>query len=80
MTGELMRGRHSSAILGMMGIFETTAQTVDQYVSMAVAIGRNAERRTALAARIASNKHRVYRDSACVADLEEFLVAAVKQA
>jgi protein O-GlcNAc transferase len=80
MTGELMRGRHSSAILGMMGIFETTAQTVDQYVSMAVALGRNAERRTALAARIASNKHRVYRDSACVTDLEEFLVAAVKQA
>jgi protein O-GlcNAc transferase len=80
MTGELMRGRHSSAILDRMGIFETTAQTVDEYVSIAVALGRSAERRTALAARIASNKHRVYRDSACVAALEQFLVAAATQA
>jgi predicted O-linked N-acetylglucosamine transferase (SPINDLY family) len=80
MTGELMRGRHSSAILDMMGIFESTAQTVDQYVSIAVTLGRNAERRTALAARIASNKHRVYRDSACIEGLEKFLVAAATKA
>jgi protein O-GlcNAc transferase len=76
--GELMRGRHTSAILEMMGIRETTAQTVDEYVSIAIQLGRDAEERAAIAARIESDKHRVYRDLTCIAALEAFLDRAVR--
>ena len=78
--GPLMRGRHTSAILEMMGIGETTARTVDEYVAIAVQLGRNAEARAAAAAKIESNKHRVYRDRTCVAGLEAFFVTALQQA
>jgi protein O-GlcNAc transferase len=80
MTGDLMRGRHTSAILDMMGIKETTAQTIDGYVSIAIRAGRDAGWRAAIAAKIKSNKHRVYRDTACIAGLEDFLRTAVDQA
>ena len=33
--GEMMRGRHTAAILDMMEIGETTARTIDEYVSIA---------------------------------------------
>jgi protein O-GlcNAc transferase len=64
----------------MMGIKETTAQTIDGYVSIAIRAGRDAGWRAAIAAKIKSNKHRVYRDAACIAGLEDFLRTAVDQA
>jgi predicted O-linked N-acetylglucosamine transferase (SPINDLY family) len=78
LAGEMMRGRHTAAILQMMEIRETTAQTIDEYVSIAGALGRDAARRNELSARIAGNKHRVYRDRDCVAALEAFLERAVR--
>lgn len=71
--GELMRGRHTSAILQMMGITETIAGSIDDYVAIAARLGRDAQRRTELRGRIAANKHRVYRDRACITALEDFL-------
>jgi predicted O-linked N-acetylglucosamine transferase (SPINDLY family) len=79
-TGNLMRGRHTSAILDMMGIRETTAQTIDGYISIAIRLGRDARWREAMAAKIKSNKHRVYRDTKCIAGLEDFLRTAVDHA
>jgi protein O-GlcNAc transferase len=76
--GEMMRGRHTAAILEMMGIGETTARTIDEYVSIAGLLGRNATRRTELSAKIATNKHRVYRDRDCIVALEAFLDGAVR--
>jgi protein O-GlcNAc transferase len=75
---EMMRGRHTAAILAMMGARETTARTVDQYVSIAGLLGRNAARRAELSAEIAEKKHRVYRDHECIAALEAFLEKAVR--
>jgi protein O-GlcNAc transferase len=71
--GALMRGRHTAAILEMMGVTDTIARTVDEYVSTAVRLARDTEWRTELRSRIAANKHRVYRDRACIAALEDFL-------
>jgi predicted O-linked N-acetylglucosamine transferase (SPINDLY family) len=62
----------------MMGARETTARTVDQYVSMAGLLGRNAAQRAELSAEIAEKKHRVYRDHECIAALEAFLEKAVR--
>lgn len=73
MGGDLMRGRHGIAILTMMGVTETIAQSIDDYVAIAGRLGREADWRNATKARIAANKHRVYRDRACIAALEDFL-------
>jgi protein O-GlcNAc transferase len=73
MAGALMRGRHSMAILKMIGVTETIANTIDDYVSKAVRLARDEPWRMSVKAKIAANKHRVYRDDACIAGLEQFL-------
>lgn len=73
MTTPLMRGRHSMAILKMMGVTETITETLDDYVSVAVRLARDVPWRMAVKERILANKHKVYRDRACIAALEEFL-------
>jgi predicted O-linked N-acetylglucosamine transferase (SPINDLY family) len=77
--GELMRGRHTSAILTMMRLGETVAHSLEQYISIAVDLGRNADWRVMLAATMEANKHRIYRDSACIGALEEFFEATVRE-
>jgi predicted O-linked N-acetylglucosamine transferase (SPINDLY family) len=76
--GDTMRARHAAAILERMGMRETTARTVDDYVSIAVSLGRDAARRAELSTRIANNKQLVYRDRDCIAALEAFLDKAVR--
>jgi predicted O-linked N-acetylglucosamine transferase (SPINDLY family) len=78
MTGDLMRGRHTTAILEMMGIGETTAQTIDEYVSIAVGLALSPQARMALKSKIAQNKHRLYRDRDCVLALETFLARVAR--
>ena len=78
--GDTMRARHAAAILEMMGISETTARTLDDYVSIAVSLGRDAAKRAVLSARIAIRKQLVYRDRDCIAALEAFLDRAVRPA
>ncbi|MGB7258487.1 MAG: tetratricopeptide repeat protein [Pseudolabrys sp.] len=73
MPGTLMRGRHSAAILQMMGVAETIAPTTDDYVATAVRLAREPEWRAALKQKIGANKHRVYHDRACITALEDFL-------
>jgi len=77
--GELMRGRHTAAILDMMNIRDTTARTIDEYVSIAGFLGRDGARRSELSAEIAEKKHRVYRDRDCIVALEAFLDRAVRK-
>jgi protein O-GlcNAc transferase len=77
--GEMMRGRHTAAILDMMDISETTARTIDEYVSIAGLLGRTSAKRAELSAQIANKKHRVYRDRTCIAALEAFLDRAVRK-
>jgi predicted O-linked N-acetylglucosamine transferase (SPINDLY family) len=71
--GELMRGRHTAAILQMMGVTETIAGSLDDYVATAVRLGRDTQLRAELRGRVAANKHRIYRDRACITALEDFL-------
>jgi predicted O-linked N-acetylglucosamine transferase (SPINDLY family) len=78
--GETMRGRHTAAILEMMEVRETTARTIDEYVSIASLLGRDRAKRTELSERIASSKHRVYRDRECIIAMEAFLERAVREA
>ena len=71
--GTLMRGRVSAGILRMMGMPETIAETVDDFVALAIRMGRDQAWRAEIKRRIASDKQRLYRDRACIAALEDFL-------
>jgi predicted O-linked N-acetylglucosamine transferase (SPINDLY family) len=79
MTGRLMRGRHTMAILAMMDVTETIVETVDDYIAIAVRLARDADWRRAIAAQMAANRHRVYGDRACIEALEAFLIAATRE-
>jgi protein O-GlcNAc transferase len=73
MAGPLMRGRHTTAILQMMGVDETITETIEDYVSTAVRLALDRPWRTAVKNKISENKTRIYRDTACVSALQEFL-------
>ncbi|MFN3658928.1 MAG: tetratricopeptide repeat protein [Pseudolabrys sp.] len=76
--GAYMRGRHSAAILEMMGLGDTVAPDVDAYVETAVRLAKSPEERQALRRRMADNKHKLFNDRACVTALEELLEGAVR--
>ena len=73
MPGALMRARHSTAILRMMGVTETIAGSLDDYIALAVRLARDVPWRRAISARIAERKHLLFRDGDCIVALEEFL-------
>ena len=78
MWGTLMRGRHSAAFLQMMGISETIANSIEDYIDIAARLANDREYRRAQASEIEARKHAVYRDRAAIAALEEFLDRAVR--
>jgi protein O-GlcNAc transferase len=77
--GNLMRGRHSSAILTMMGVTETIAASLDEYVSLAAKLGQDVEWRRYISEKISENKYQAYQDRTCITALENFLEQAVKE-
>jgi predicted O-linked N-acetylglucosamine transferase (SPINDLY family) len=77
--GQLMRGRHSAAVLRMMGMTETIVKTVSEYVGIASRLGREPSWRAEITHRIGKNKHRIYRDRDCILGLEEFLEKATRE-
>jgi predicted O-linked N-acetylglucosamine transferase (SPINDLY family) len=77
--GPLMRGRHGAAVLQMMGVTDTIADTVEKYISIAARLANQPDERLTLSRTIAERKHRLYRDRACISALEEFLNRAARQ-
>ncbi|MCJ7482761.1 MAG: hypothetical protein MUO31_07330, partial [Thermodesulfovibrionales bacterium] len=77
--GEFMRGRHTPAILTMMGVTDTVVSTSDEYVALAVRLGKDSEYRHQISEKIAINKHLIYGDKTCITALEDFLEAAVRK-
>src|SRR5580704_7288354 len=71
--GRLMRGRHSMAILKMMGVTETIAETIDDYISTAIRLARDVSWRMQIKSKMAKGKYRLYRDRSCISELENFL-------
>jgi protein O-GlcNAc transferase len=74
--GPLMRGRHTSAMLELMGVTDTIAGTTDEYVSIAARLARDSAWQIEIKQRIAAEKHRLCSDKSCIAALEEFLLRA----
>jgi predicted O-linked N-acetylglucosamine transferase (SPINDLY family) len=78
MKGPLMRGAHTAAVLRMMQVEDTIAQSLDDYVAIAVRLGRDTAWRADMKAKMAANKHRLYRDRSCITALEEFLLRVAR--
>ena len=72
--GELMRGRHTLALLKMMGIEETIATNKEDYVKIAVHLGQDAQYRQHISQKVADNKHKLYGDLQPVRALENFIL------
>ncbi|MBV8538039.1 MAG: glycosyl transferase family 2, partial [Alphaproteobacteria bacterium] len=76
--GRLMRGRHTAAILTRMGLEETIARDKDDYVALAIRLGRDGGWRKQLAAEVAARRDRVYRDTTPVRALETLIETWVR--
>jgi len=76
--GPLMRGRHTAAVMRIMGLPDAVARTVDEYVQIAVSLARDRAKREHMSRRIATAKFRTYRDHAPITALEDFLEKAVR--
>ena len=73
MAAPFMRGRHTSAMLELIGSLETIAATPDEYVEIAVRLARDRDWRRAMGRRVAEGKHRLFCDREAITALEEFL-------
>ncbi len=72
-----MRGRHSLAVLKMMGIEETVANSIEDYIRIAVRLGKDLDWRRQVSQLMRENASRAYRDLESIRGLEKFLEDAV---
>ena len=73
LAGGLMRGRHTAAILKMLGLTELIAENKQQYIQLAVRLGTDEQYCQQLRQYIQQYKPRLYRDLSPVHALEKFL-------
>ncbi len=73
-----MRARHTAAILRVMGLTETIATTVQDYIANAVRLAKDSEWRATLSVQMGERAERVYRDRVCIVALEDFLDQAAR--
>ncbi len=78
--GRFMRGRHTAAILRRIGCEATIAASLDDYVAIAVRLGRDAGWRAQLRSLIAEGKSRAFEDMDYIRALETFLADATADA
>ena len=71
-----MRGRHSAAILTMMGLERGIAGSADAYVALAVALADPGDR-AAMRQAVQARKHLLFGDRAPLRALETFLAEEV---
>jgi len=74
----LMRGRHTYAILKMMGLEETIAKSIEDYIDIAVKLGKDKGFRKSISESISTKKHIINKDTSCIRGIEEFLEKIAK--
>ena len=71
--GPFMRGHFTAGILKRLDLAEFIAGQVEDYVALAVRLGREPELRTAVCKRMAANRPRLYEDLSPIEALADFL-------
>ena len=75
--GEFMRGRVTEGCYRQMGFTELVADSLDSYVEIALHLASDREWREQMKVEIASRSGALYEDARVVAELEDFLCAAL---
>ncbi len=70
--GEFMRGRHSYGCLRRIGVTDTVAQNVEDYIDIAVRLGLDEKWREGIKMKQESKLHKLYDDTDCISGLEQF--------
>ena len=74
---EFQRGRHTAGMYRRMEIEDATARDAEDYVRIAVRLGREPERRAALSARIVERSDALFEDMQVVREFERFFREAL---
>jgi protein O-GlcNAc transferase len=77
LSGEMMRSRHTTAILRMMGMEEMIALGKDEYVDIVTRLAVHPDERHRIATLMRENKWKLYEDLTPVRALEDFLWSTV---
>ena len=80
MPGATMRSRHSTGVLRLLGVTETIATSMDDYIAIAVRLAHDGAWRAAIRDRMRANRHRAWRDTTAITGLEAFLERAARAA
>jgi predicted O-linked N-acetylglucosamine transferase (SPINDLY family) len=72
--GRSMRSRHTQAMLRVLELPQLIARDLDDYVRIAIALGRSATMREELCGLILERRHRLYDDPAVSRSLQGFLL------
>lgn len=70
--GRFMRGRHSFAMLKMIGVEETVASDEHNYIEIATRLGKDRDWYRLLKQRMQAERHKLYNDTTCIRSLENF--------
>ncbi|MBW4639531.1 MAG: tetratricopeptide repeat protein [Gloeocapsa sp. UFS-A4-WI-NPMV-4B04] len=77
--GEFMRGRHSYAILKMLGVTDTIAKNEAEYIEIAVKLGLDREWRNSIVECMIQRHTCLYDDKTCVEALDVFFRRVVQE-
>lgn len=75
--GEFMRGRHSYAMLKMLGVTDTIASNEAEYIEIAVKLGCNQEWRNSIVEQMVQRHSYLFDDKTCVEALDAFFESLV---
>jgi predicted O-linked N-acetylglucosamine transferase (SPINDLY family) len=75
--GEFMRGRHSYAILKMLGVTDTIAHDEAEYIEVAVRLGLDREWRDNIIKQMVQRHSYLFDDKTCVEALDTFISSIV---
>ncbi|NJL92054.1 MAG: tetratricopeptide repeat protein [Coleofasciculaceae cyanobacterium SM2_1_6] len=75
--GEFMRGRHADSFLKMIGVTETIAEDVENYIEIAIRLGLDTSWRREIKTKMQHQQARLFDDPVCVTALEEFYLRQV---
>lgn len=76
--GPLMRSRTAAGMLRLMNAPETIAKTTDEFIQIAINLGRDDGWRGAVIARLTANKRRLFRNMEAIEALEALMVRSVQ--
>ncbi|MGE5538023.1 MAG: tetratricopeptide repeat protein [Gemmatimonas sp.] len=77
--GATVRARHAYGVLRMAGLDDLVAATPDEYVALAVRLGRDPALRQEMAAAVSARRSRVFGDGTAVAAFAEWIDSGVRR-